>query len=823
MSINVNSLVPPPPGVPSTIVVEPFVEKFNESYADRAHAIADGILAGEHDVVVLNEVFSEEAREILVGRLDSEYPHYISKIGGVAPGDPASVHPPWLPELPIDEYIVDPLDSGLMIFSRFPFVSLSDPPNDADCSDDFCTFEGRNGLLGEVQGNDFAFATYEQCADLDCLASKGIALVRIDTAPRDTWVAFTHMQADVAGREPYEEERRSQYATIRDLMTTVIGESELGTDPVVLVGDLNTPGASEEWQETYVPGASPSFLACGNLPTCMFPTVLTDAFGFETSPDDLGWSQGTNRLDYVVHNSARGAWCMQHPMLAWEAAEGGVDWHSDHRAVRGDLNASAPFCSPNIAAANPDQRPRELVFGPESCDDDPNTPAEPCHQDEVITPDDGARITFPGSFQWFRISQEGSFVFSTLDAHPEIDVRYDVYDSSDLSRPLSPVDQDVPIGSLDGLAANGDQYLLPSPPYYIRTYAVRNGEPDRTEGNVPYLFVAHQNLCRSPQDACAIEPHIVKNYAWPDQSGALASVSDVWLKFRTSGVKDGALWPGPSTQPDPPRFPSEQFVQQLTPSSWGCLEPPAVEQYSTDGLFVLEEQPDWGEVQGGGPFDDVDEDGRLDGRYFAPELPGETFGEFKPYYLHLQRTCGEPVVSSVEQRTTLTYMEPETITGLLQFDDSGIGEDDLIRLLFTFDAEPAGSSPPCEGSCPAQGVFDEPDLAWQQADFMYLSGIPALRGYYVERFYPNVFEDENGPDASTRHRELHAKRGHTDLVAWRDGSPPARHPGRIGKDLRHRHPQPRLVRLLVRNRIQPTPPQKPTPLTGSWTSPRPGT
>jgi hypothetical protein len=95
---------------------------------------------------------------------------------------------------------------------------------------------------------------------------------------------------------------------------------------------------------------------------------------------------------------------------------------------------------------------------------------------------------------------------------------------------------------------------------------------------------------------------------------------------------------------------------------------------------------------------------------------------------------------------SLMYFQPGFVIGFKQFDDSGVGEDDLIRFLFTFDAYP-GSSPPCESACQKEDVFDEPDLEWQEPDFVYLDGVPGMSGYYADWFYPNVYEDEDGPDA----------------------------------------------------------------------------
>ncbi len=747
MTLTFNSLVPVPPPLPSSISFNIFAEKFNESYESRANAIADGILATDQDVIALNEVFSDEAREILVDRLSGTYPYYVAKIRAYAPSDPGGALPDWLPlpPLPSDDYLVDPLDSGLMVFSRFPFVPLNNAINDADCLGAACEYwgEGGNSPFG-LNSDDFAFVTYEACSDFDCFASKGVGLVQVDAPQGETYVAFTHMQADTS--VTYSADRGEQYEQIEEFLTEVIGPNDLIDARVILTGDLNTPGGTLEWQDTYFPGLSPGFFACGNNGPCSGSTVLTDAWGFETSVNDPGHTQGGNRLDYMLHNFQDGQLCMQHVMIGYDAADNGIDFHSDHKLVRADFNEAAQWCSPNVAAWDPDQRPLDLEFGEEACDFDAATSAPDCDQDEIINPGAGAMITHPGSYQWFRIEQAGSYVMTTIDADVDVDVAFDVYDSRDLSRPISAVDEDAVLPSPDGAPLTGQQYSLPSPPYYIRTYATANGVPDRTASGIPYTFLAHQNLCRSPTDACVIEPNAVEDYQWPDQSNSTLGVADVWFKFRTSGVKDGALWPGDGNQSDPPRFPTETFIQEASTASSGCVLPPTLEEYSDDGQFTFVQSLPWADVQGGGPFDDLDGDGLLDGSYTAPELPGDTFGELKFYYAHLSRSCPGQVVSFLEQRTTLTYLEPHKVTGLLQYDDSGIGEDDHIRFQFTFDADEAGSSPPCETSCQHAFVFDEPDLPHQSADYTYLDGIPGMSGYYVDWFYPNLFEDEDGAD-----------------------------------------------------------------------------
>ncbi len=72
----------------------------------RSRQIADRVLASGYDFVVFNEAFDEDIREILIRRLRDTFPHFVSALGTPQP-------------------ILE--DSGLMLFSRFPFAPLPDP------------------------------------------------------------------------------------------------------------------------------------------------------------------------------------------------------------------------------------------------------------------------------------------------------------------------------------------------------------------------------------------------------------------------------------------------------------------------------------------------------------------------------------------------------------------------------------------------------------------------------------------------------------------------------------------------------------------------
>ena len=80
----------------------------------RAEHTASAILAGGYDIVALNEVFHEGARDVLLNRLA---PHYQVVFDMIRSGTGG-------PILDIEAF----QDSGLMFFSKFPLADLSTPP-----------------------------------------------------------------------------------------------------------------------------------------------------------------------------------------------------------------------------------------------------------------------------------------------------------------------------------------------------------------------------------------------------------------------------------------------------------------------------------------------------------------------------------------------------------------------------------------------------------------------------------------------------------------------------------------------------------------------
>jgi hypothetical protein len=176
--------------------VDPFCHLFNplgDYINKRANLIADLLAPSFYDVIVFNEVWDEDdGKDVLVERLRDVYPHYVKYVDVFGGG--------------FEE------DSGLMVFSKFPFEDL---PSHHLVSED-------NESSGGDDWDHVAYVKFDDCEEDDCLAAKGAVLVRLrhPSSERLINVVVTHMQADYDGPN-YDEVRWKQLRQIR-------GQCEVG-------------------------------------------------------------------------------------------------------------------------------------------------------------------------------------------------------------------------------------------------------------------------------------------------------------------------------------------------------------------------------------------------------------------------------------------------------------------------------------------------------------------------------------------------------------------------------------------------------------------
>ncbi len=448
---------------------------FTKPMTDAVH-IADRIKASGYDIIALNEVFVTNAGLTFVAQLKDTYPYYISLLEG-----------PEIVNLPDS-------GSGLMIFSRFPFADLSQ-----------LAYQVPAALCEGSDCTKAAFVEYEPaCEGTDCLSDKGAGLVRIRNpmTNRIYNVAFSHMQAaytdtdTLADAQQHVATRQAQFELVKEMIVGTLTPAQLMSEEIFYMGDLNVDGDLQdsdlgannvdkqnlyEWNQRFGPTGDFSLLL----------DHLVDTWAFETSPNDRGitntkqWGAGENqgaRLDTILRNS-QSRLCAQHMTLAhnlrWSDdgvyIEGGMGLAgkqelSDHIGVNIDLNLNAARCKPTIA------EDMNVVPG-------------------VFTSTAG-KVEFPGSVQWFRFDEPGTYSFA-VEGISGVD--FQVYESTDLSTPV-PQYKDETTNLLDpfGKPKTLKEFKLPEAPFYIKVF-----HPDRTKvGNFTLQSVMHD--CTSKELACVV-------------------------------------------------------------------------------------------------------------------------------------------------------------------------------------------------------------------------------------------------------------------------------------------------------------------------------
>src|SRR5215216_5857426 len=112
-----------------------------------------------------------------------------------------------------------------------------------------------------------------------------------------------------------------------------------------------------------------------------------------------------------------------------------------------------------------------------------------------LTPTAGL-ITFPGSIQWFRFEEPGSYSFA-VEGGDGADFR--VYEATDLSTPV-PQYKDEITNLVDafGQPVTLKEFKLPNAPFYVKVF-----NPDRTKSG-PYILQSVKHDCTSKELACPV-------------------------------------------------------------------------------------------------------------------------------------------------------------------------------------------------------------------------------------------------------------------------------------------------------------------------------
>jgi hypothetical protein len=489
---------------------------FAEDAEKRARAIAKRILSSpfDYDIVALNEVFDEDAREILSKELDSKYPHQVVKADVNNVGSQVFGAVLMLPtSIMLAAYGLSILvntkfeDSGLMLFSRFPFDRIPKPS------------ETGSNVPDTVP--NVHFLPYTLTEHDEGLASKGAVLARLLVDGRRCDVIISHTQATYPTDDDYAEIRTSQFREVQQLIKAVIGLPLPPDNELLFMGDLNIEG-------TFPPAAAGK---PGDEWTTRFNTLgdfytdaIHDLWVHEQSPGlplpsnpdqvwDLGpTTVGGERLDYIVHQPPRGdRLTTQHLSIAYElttnnpAIDGDVvAYTSDHYALRADLTLDHPHRSAATALA---------------------ATANP-----LFTRNSSLR---PGFMEWYRFDQPGTYAFKVTDRNGN-PPSFEVFLASDLSNPMASY-------RLEEVFERGLKFILPEAPFFVRVFF------DDRHAAGGYIFRAERMIGSSRREAIQLLPNV--SQAHTTSSGVALNQDDpntewneadsVWFCADTSRVDSG--------------------------------------------------------------------------------------------------------------------------------------------------------------------------------------------------------------------------------------------------------------------------------------------
>lgn len=628
------------------------------SDTDRAQVIAANIHDALPDIVALNEVFDEDSRDIFISALGGVYAFHVDKIDG---GD-------------IE-------DSGLMLFSRFPFekmeLSGAHVPGcgDVQITTNATVHQCPDKLLGFVEFQCDGSYSWDIANQPDCIADKGAGIVKIALPSGESlFVVFSHFLSTY-GHDSEEirctkaEDRRKGFKQISTLVADATelpvggssGSFVFSPDAVniVALGDFNIDGNPfrtggsqcqlDEWRFAYHPTqALIDFPSCGgdDRLICGSSRIMVDAWAFDTSIADLGRTNGVSfsfdvtdtspsalasgrRLDHILYRRHTPSVPALHPNPMMP----------QHLTIQWPLSGTQGRLSDHLPVGV------DLLLPPEDIVLDHVTPrlANPITVPAVGDPPDAQMsIDVPGQMQWILLDgPQGTY---SLRTYGSTAVGFEVYRPEDLSRPVKPHKKTF---------RDAWEYVLTDPPYFIRTFAaLESGEHDRNATPV-YAFDVHRYDCTSSVEAC----HLVagsegQEVEWP--STPVGPADSYWFSFDADDAQ-------PSINP----------FHELAVTSKGAPTPvPAFDLTILDADTL--QQPQnlvWTTTSPPATVWSTRVSGLPNNGSTNP------FASVKTYLLQVQRT--QPAYTgdvAVSHTTNLTYFVPLTIQVVQENDDSAHDE-----------------------------------------------------------------------------------------------------------------------------------------------------
>jgi endonuclease/exonuclease/phosphatase family metal-dependent hydrolase len=442
----------------------------------RAKIIAQRILDSpeEIDVVCLNEVFDEPARNVLSDLLSTRFPHQVVKAdtfhtrirrGSVLADIAEAV---WDVTIgTVEEFAgiaaLKLEDSGLFLASRFPFVTVPVAPS---------VFGGRLPVV--------RFQMYEDASDNDKFAAKGVLYARLQSPGGERHVFVSHTQADSERAEENAGDRRKQMEAVGRFIERQVGGPPFAEE-VFFLGDLNIVGHAENVVTTPPPEWARLFAR----PTGVLSEHLVDLWGRFQCPGPVGqrsdpgftadavYEPVRQRLDYVFA-SATSRLVAQHVRIDRQLADPGgrTNYLSDHQPLRADFHEAKPYRSPATAF---------------DVEDFPDF----SHSDSLTA----------GRVQWYRVDSAG-----TYDIHLEFtgsETRFEVYLGDEFSTPQPPYRIEVDPERLP-------RFVLVDP-FFVKVFL-----PDR-RGESSWTLYIHKHEGRTWRDAIVLVPEQPRVEWFPEQ------------------------------------------------------------------------------------------------------------------------------------------------------------------------------------------------------------------------------------------------------------------------------------------------------------------
>lgn len=353
---------------------------YGRTHESRGRDIGQRIQAGRWDVVTFQEIQSDGMREGIFSQVTR------------------AVYPTQVRQL--DDGDLGHEDSGLMLISRFALLPMTNV-RPAECK-----------RPGPRAGQCLvAFTEYDDCSGSDCLADKGIGLVRLANTRtgRPLNVLFTHMQAhdDASSLAS----RGSQFTEIRAFADRWIPRATTPGQDTMLVGDLNVPSRSREWELRIGPGSPMGAAGFVDLWTAEHPATEREVT-FSRRNIRASHSTVGRTLDYVLlRRSDAATSCVTAQRIPWRTfRDASLADLSDHYPFEVTISGTVtPHCDPARAVRVLDSS--EHTLG----------------------------TTEPGGSLWFLIDQPGTWT-ATADA-PLV-----ALGARDLTTPLENLGRSAPPG-----------------------------------------------------------------------------------------------------------------------------------------------------------------------------------------------------------------------------------------------------------------------------------------------------------------------------------------------------------------------------------------